>query len=141
MKRFINMTFHATIDEAIKIAESLLSYNSKMLLEISKKNDFKYDSGNGVEVALSLHTERAPVSVFTYKTFNPWSSVIGYSDAKSIFINVRKLPSMGVVDVASNLLHEYSHHAGFSHGSNYKTQDKELYSVPYYLSENILKWL
>lgn len=140
-KRFYNMTTQQKISDAILIAEKLLGYNSKMLIEISKKDDFKYNSGKGVEVALTLHSERSLVKVYTYKPFNPWTSAIGYSDGKAIYVNIRKLPNMSVIDVASNLTHEYSHYCGFSHSSNYKTQDKVLFSVPYYLSENIRRWL
>ena len=141
MTRFSNMTTQQKISDAIKIAEKLLEYNSKMLIEISKKDDFEFNSGKGVEVALALHAERSLVKVFTYKPKLPWSKAIGYSDGKAIYVNIRKLPDMSVVDVASNLIHEYAHYCGFSHGNNYKTQDKVLYSVPYYLSENIKNWL
>jgi urease accessory protein UreE len=139
--RFYNMTTQQKISDAIVIAEKLLEYNSAMLIEISKKDDFKYNSGKGVEVALALHAERSLVKVFTYKPKWVFSKAIGYSDGKAIYVNLRKLPEMSVIDVASNLLHEMAHHAGFNHSNNYKTQDKVLYSVPYYLSENISKWM
>ena len=141
LKRFQNQTNQQKISDAIKIAESLLAHYSKMLIEISNKNDFKYNSGKGVEVALALHAERSLVKVFTYKSKLPWSKSIGYSDGKAIYVNIRKLPEMSVVDVAANLLHEYSHAAGFHHSSNYKTAEKCKYSVPYYISENIKRWL
>ncbi len=140
-KRFLNMTTQPKIDEAIGIAESLLVYNSKMLVEISKKNDFKYESGSGLEVSLSLYASRPLVQVFTYKPKWIFSKAIGYSDGVAVYVNIRKLPSMSVGDVASNLLHEYAHHAGFGHGNNYKTKEKTLYSVPYFISENIQKWI
>lgn len=58
LKRFYKMTTQQKISDAILIAEKLLEYNSKMLIEISKKDDFKYESGKGVEVALALYAER-----------------------------------------------------------------------------------
>jgi hypothetical protein len=141
MKRFDNTTAQQKISDAILIAESLLTYNSKMLIEISKKDDFKYSSGKGVEVALALYAERSLVKVFTYKPKWVFSKAIGYSDGKAIYVNIRKLPERSVVDVAANLLHEYAHHCGFGHDNNFKTQEKVLFSVPYYLSENIENWL
>jgi len=139
--RFYNMTTQQKISDAIKIAEGLLAYNSKMLIEISKKDDFKFNSGKGSEVALALHTERSLVKVFTYKPFYRWSAAIGYFDGESIHVNIRKLPAMDAVDVASNLLHEYSHMAGFSHGNNYPSEYKNNFSVPYFISSNFLKWI
>lgn len=141
MKRFTNMTTQQKISDAILIAEKLLEYNSKMLIEISKKNDFKYNSGKGVEVALALHSERSLVKVYTYKPFNPWTSAIGYSDGKNVYVNVRKLPGLSLVDLVGNICHEYCHVSGFAHGSNYKTKEKCLFSVPYFVSENISKWI
>lgn len=141
MKRFQNQTNQSKISDAIVIAESLLVYNSKMLVDVSKKNDFKFESGKGVEVSLALYASQSIVNVYTYKPFNRWTSAIGYSDGKDIFVNIRKLPERSVLDVAANLLHEFAHHAGFKHGNNFKTQEKVDFSVPYYLSENILKWI
>lgn len=139
--RFSNMTTQQKISDAIKIAESLLAYNSKMLIEISKKDDFKYNSGKGVEVALELHTERSLVKVFTYKSKLPWSKAIGYSDGKAIYVNIRKLPEMSVVDVASNLCHEYAHYCGFSHGNNFPSEEKNRSSVPYFISNGVSRWI
>lgn len=141
MKRFQNMTTSTKIDAAIEIAERLLSVGSKMLTEISTKNDFKYNSGTGLDIAVDLRITREPVKVFTYKSFNPWSAAIGYFDGKAIHINIRKLPNMDAIDVARNLCHEYSHYCGFGHGNNYKTKEKTLYSVPYFISENLQKWI
>jgi hypothetical protein len=141
MKRFQNLTNQQKISDAILIAENLLSFKSNMMTEIKLKNDFKYGSGTGENVFQELYKDHPIVNIYTYRSFNPWSAAIGYSDGKAIYTNVRKLPSMSVVDVVGNILHEYAHYCGFSHGNNYKTEEKCLYSVPYYLSENIEKWI
>jgi hypothetical protein len=141
MKRFENRTNQSKINAAIEIAEKLLNIDSKMLGEIAFKNDFKYNSGVGFVVANALIKERPLIPVFTYKSFNPWSAAIGYFDGKAIYVNIRKLPSMDAIDVAKNLCHEYSHYCGFGHGNNYKTKEKTLYSVPYFISENLQKWI
>ena len=139
--RFKNCTLDPKIAEAIKTAELLLTDISPMINDIRYKNDFKFNSGSGAQVAANLLLMQAPVKVFTYKPFNPWSSAIGYFDGESIHVNLRRLPSMSKVDVTANLLHEYAHYCGLTHGNNYKTQEKCLYSVPYYISENISSWI
>lgn len=143
--RFNDNSFSVRVREAIKNAEKLLSSDSKMIEEIRNKSDFKYDSGGGEWVAWVLLKERPPIDVQTYKPKNPWTKAIGYFDGVSIHINSRKLPYMTIEDITANLCHEYAHYAGFHHGkgwgSNKKTLDKCLYSVPYFISENILKWI
>lgn len=74
------------------------------------------------------------VNVVGYKTFFPWSSVIGYSSLNSntIHINLRKLNSMTIEGYAGHLAHEICHIFGFQHGNNYPSPKKRL-SVPYAL--------
>lgn len=144
-KRFINKTGNNLVTSAIFAAEVLLDGDSEMMHEIRKKNDFKYGSGSGQDVYLGLYRQRELVNVNFYKTFNPFSSVIGYSNGRELFINERKIGSLTLSDIIGNLCHEYAHHAGFNHGTgrtrNYKTEDKCLYSVPYFVSENVGKWI
>jgi hypothetical protein len=135
------MTTQAKISEAILIAEKLLDVNSPMMNEIRLKNDFKYNSGKGVDIFLNLLKERPLVKVFTYKPWYAYSKAIGYSDGVSIHINIRKLPSMDVLDVVGNLVHEYCHVASYNHANNYKTEEKVKFSVPYFCSENIKRWI
>lgn len=143
--RFRNNVIDKKVAEAIKDAERLLTFGSTMLAEVHNKNDWKYESGNGFGIVIELMLAREPVNVFTYRPFNPWTSAIGYFDGKAIHINSRKLPRMSHVDIVSNLLHEFSHYCGFSHGTgptrNYKTKEKCLCSVPYFISENTGRWL
>jgi hypothetical protein len=110
-------------------------------LELGTKDNFGYDSGDGYNVAYKLIHGRDNVPVFFYKPFNPWSAAMGYSDGKAIYINSRKFASFAREDLIGLLLHEYSHIAGFSHGNNYKTEEKCLFSVPYFISENVKRWL
>lgn len=139
--RFDNRTNQTSIDLAIQYALNLLNPNSKMILELTNKNDFKFNSGTGQEVVAKLLEMREPIKIFTYKPMNPWTKAIGYFDGESIHINLRKLPSMTAKDVVANLLHEYSHYCGFTHGNNFYTTEKSKFSVPYFISDNIGKWL
>lgn len=77
------------------------------------------------------------VRVLGYKPFNPFSKVVGYTvhdddlTNDTIYINLRKLPSMSPQEVAGNILHECLHLINFGHGSNKLTKDKRK-SVPYF---------
>jgi hypothetical protein len=138
---FDNRTLNRDLNDAIDKANEMLVYNSPMMLELLSKDDFKYNSGLGFTVHEKIVGFNKTVPVFFYKPFNPWSAAMGYSDGKSIYINSRKFPSMVFSDVVGLLLHELMHQVGFNHGNNYKTEDKCLYSVPYFVSENVGKWV
>jgi hypothetical protein len=139
--KFVNNTIHKEIDQAIKLAESLLNIESPMIDSVRDKDDWKYNSGGSIAIASNLLKEHSPIQVYTYKPKLPWSKAIGYFDGKAIHINSRKLPFMTTVEIASNLIHEYAHCCGYSHGSNFKTDFKCKYSVPYFLSSNVEKWI
>jgi predicted SprT family Zn-dependent metalloprotease len=110
-----------------------------MANDLTMKTDWKY--GTKGDVLKTLLQEREPIHLFTYRPWNPFTKAIGYFDGKDIHININKLPRLSNSDLVGLLLHEYAHYCGFTHGNNYKTEEKCLYSVPYYLSENVEKWL
>lgn len=139
--RFRNNIIDPKVSEAIKKAEDLLMAGSNMINELTEKNDFKFNSGSGVQVALNLILAREPINVYTYKPFYPFSKALGYYDGEAIWINIRKMQVMNVDSLVGLLLHEHSHYCGYTHGNNYKSKEKVLYSVPYFLSENVEKWL
>jgi AraC-like DNA-binding protein len=145
MKRFRNCIIDKNIPFAIERAEDLLSINSNMIEEISKKTDFKYGAGDGSQVALNLVSKRDPINLFTYR---PWrkSKAVGYYQNGNIYISLYALERFEIVSLVGLLLHEYAHHCGYNHNSafgtsNFKTQHKVKHSVPYFLSENVEKWL
>lgn len=139
--RFINKTLSPKVTDAIYLANNLLTSESKLITDIRYKNDWKYNtSSNLIDELLKV---RPPISVFFYRSFNPFTKVLGYYKSGQIYINVKKVrsESFSTEDLVGLLLHEYSHYCGFTHGNNYKTLDKVLYSVPYYISENIKNWI
>lgn len=136
--RFVNNTYDVTVNRAIESACELLTLYSKMANDLTLKTDWKY--GVRGDVLKTLLIERKPIEIFTYRPWNPWTKAIGYFDGKAIHINIKRLP-MDTTDLTGLLLHEYSHYCGYTHGNNYKTEDKCLYSVPYFISENVEKWL
>ncbi len=141
MNRFINNTSNSEIDEAIKIANSLLNENSPMIKAVLNKTDWKYNSGTPLTIVHKLLEARNPINVYSYTKYK--TKAIGYFDGKNIYVN--SASGIKGLDLVGNLIHEYSHYCGFHHGTgwfrNYKTKEKCLYSVPYYLSENIHIWV
>jgi hypothetical protein len=141
--KFENRTNNENIKRAIFVAHDMLQPDTDMYDSVFYKDDWKYDGiKQGSHVIYNLIDIKRPVAqVFTYKPFNPWTSAIAYFDGKAIHFNIRKLPFLTVEQITGTLLHEYAHYCGFTHGNNFKTKEKCLYSVPYFLSENVSRWL
>lgn len=141
MTKFENRTLDKSLNLAIAKANELLWIGSIMMLDIMKKNDFKYDSGGGLLVHMKISQCKKVAPIFFYKPLNPFTSAMGYSDGKAIYLNSRKFKDFTFNDLVGLLCHEYLHMVGFNHGNNYKTQEKCLYSVNYFVSENVSKWI
>ena len=141
---FRNCVISKEVPRAINDATSLLFAYSPMIRELKElKNHFKYDTPeNFVEMLLST---KKIINVYTYRPKNPWSKVIGYYSEGKIHLNLKKLPTMDHYELVGFLLHEYAHYSGLNHGTgftrNYVTDDKLIYSVPYYLSQNVKRWI
>lgn len=69
------------------------------------------------------------VYVKPYKTFNPWSRVIGHARGDTIFVNTRKL-DLSLEDRVINIRHELYHLEGFKHPNNSPTEF-DYGTVPY----------
>lgn len=140
MIRYHNMTTDDSVKRALLQATLLLNDGSVMMQDLVKKADWKYGVLGPGDVYRKLFVEEhTPVAVRYYKPWNPFTKAVGYYQNNVLNINSRvKWDHTSLVGL---MLHEYAHHAGFHHGNNYKTQDKCLYSVPYYLSENAGKWI
>jgi len=129
------------VKAAAIVAEGLFHPNSLMMEELGVKDDFKYNSGTGFEVFSKIMRFDKTIQIFSYKPWYVYSKAIGYSDSRGIHINLRKLGILSHADIVGWIVHEAMHQVGFSHGNNYKTEDKVSFSVPYYVSSNIEKWL
>lgn len=143
--RFQNNVINKDVAFAVMIAETLFQPESLMMQELREKNDFKYNSGNGIEVYNKILNCKKVALIFTYRSKLPWSKSLGYSDGKAIHLNLRKLERLNLPELVGLLCHEYLHLVGFNHGfgasANFKTKDKCEKSVPYFASENVSKWL
>lgn len=119
------------LKEAAEIAEKVL-HDPSFIKEIREKNKFTYTPDSSEEVAEVIEANlNLKINVLTYKTWSPWSAVIGYSDGEDIYVNTRKLPYLSVSDYVGNFIHEFCHHIGYGHGNN-KPNGKE-HSVPYWV--------
>jgi len=87
--KFKNCTIHKEIDDAIMDAENLFLSDSEMMLEILRKNDFKYNSGTGLEIYRKLRDFNQIVNIFTYRPKWFLSKAIGYSDKNKEIIEHR----------------------------------------------------
>lgn len=141
MKRFNVNVISKEVIEAAKVAERLLSPGSLMLEEIRLKNDFKYNSGTGEEVYQKIVNCDAIVPVFTYRPKWRFTKAIGYFGRDAVHINIYKLDELEHNELVGLLVHEWLHKAGFGHGNNYKTKEKVLFSVNYFASENVSRWV
>jgi predicted metallopeptidase len=142
MKRFQNMTNQQKVNDAIVVAESLLSFNSNMMSEIKAKNDFAFDSGTGIQVYDKICKCEAVAPVYTYKAKWFLSKALGYSDSTGVYLNLRKLDSISYKELIGLLCHEWLHYGPhFTHGNNYPSEFKNKFSVNYFVSSNISKWI
>jgi hypothetical protein len=146
--KIINCSLIPDLTLAAEKACALLKPDSKMIAELGMKDDWEYNSGVGVYVGVKMAQKPdEPLRLLSYRPKNPLSNTIGYRRAGTdmAFINLYRLKTLSFKDLVAWTLHEYSHYRGFLHGTgwfaNYKTKHKCQYSVPYYISENIGRWL
>jgi hypothetical protein len=144
--RFENRTDSVYLDNFIQDATMLLLPHSKMTKELWHKNDWRYNSGTfGTVVLNKLLLDSAPVSVHIVPKKRK-TSAVAYTQNGEIFLYDDYIVNGLRENIVGTLLHEYAHCQGFNHfsffgTSNYKTKAKCLYSVPYFLSENVSRWL
>ena len=139
MTRFENRTLDKSINAVIIKANELLVNNSPMMLEILHKNDFKYESGSGEEVFEKIVNCKKVAPIFFYKPKWRFSKAIGYSQNGAIYLNTYRFKNLSINELTANLCHEFCHVSGLGHGNNYPSEDKNNFSVPYFVSSGILK--
>jgi hypothetical protein len=144
MKRFKLCAVSIKLEVVISSANLLLSEPSKLLDEVYNKSDWKYNSGTGLDVYTALLKARAPINVYVVPSKK--TKAVAYFQNGNIYIYQSYVDIASMTDLVGTLLHEYAHYCGFNHNSsfgtsNFKTKAKCLYSVPYYLSENVARWI
>ncbi len=140
--RFEDFTGLSKVCKAINHAEILLEPQSNMMYEIKNKSDWGYGCVHGIAVWHALLSVKSVVKIKLYTPINPFTGAIAMTNGDgNIYFNSRKIKDKSLEEITGTILHEYAHICGFHHGNNFKTKNKELYSVPYYLSSNVNKWV
>jgi hypothetical protein len=136
MNKLLNCTNHMAINIAVAIANGELKSSSPLMVAISKKHDWKYVEWptSGFDVVNQLLSGPKQVNVFLYRPLNPWSSARAKFQNGAIHLNVHYVnkKTTTIQKLIGSLVHEYCHAAGFGHGNNYRTKNKERYSVPFW---------
>ena len=126
------------IHKAANIVET--HYKDQAFLNILcgiEKFNFTYHSG--VHVAANIAASELKIQIKPYKTWNPYSNVIGYASKDMIFVNTRKL-NLPLKDRVENFFHEPMHLLGYSHKGN-SVNAFNLGTVPYKTASMFVKYL
>ena len=136
------------VNEAVVILEEVMNSQEfkERVLNFTFKGERRFHENNGLsnfeiynllmsgeEVLIPGADGVMNFDLTLYRSWNPWSKVKGYTkpDTIRIWINKKffRRTSWTVVDVASNMAHEWVHKMGFGHAYNYNSDRP--YSVPY----------
>lgn len=140
--RFKNNVINKDVAYACGIAEYLLSSESLMMKELRQKNDFAFNSGTGEEVYQKIVKCNKTVPVFTYRPKWFFTKALGMTKNGAIHLNIYAIDKLDPVALVGLLCHEWLHAGpGFTHSNNYKTEFKCNFSVNYFVSENIKRWI
>lgn len=129
----ITSTFY---DERIALASKLVMdhYKDMAFLErLALIQSFNHTKDSGAHVALRILRANIDIVIKPYKTFSPWSKVIGHAKGNTIYVNTRKL-DLPLEDRVANIMHEALHLLGYSHKGN-RVTEYNLGSVPYKVSK------
>lgn len=128
------------IHEVVRISNCVIS-NEDFLKEVEAFPKYDYTDKTSKQVADSLRNPK-PVIVSTYRTKNPWSSVIATtysSDPTTIYFNTRRNPRE-MPSMVNTSFHEMLHLQGWSHGDNYEYgKEKSVNHMVGTISEKYLK--
>jgi predicted metallopeptidase len=119
-------------DVVIEEAARLVAFHYgdyKFLEKLRTMGRFNHTNHTGHDVAKALQNNRLEIIIRPYKTFSPWSKVIGYAKGNVIFVNTRKL-DLPLRDRVENLMHEALHLLGYQHNGN-RVTPYNLGTVPY----------
>ena len=108
-------------DKTIHQAAALVKkhYNDLVFLKnVAQIESFNFTRDKGIDVAHKINESEITMNIKSYRTWSPFSKVIGHAKGDTIFINTRKL-DLSLEDRIENLFHEYLHLLGYSHKGNY----------------------
>jgi predicted metallopeptidase len=129
-------------DETIRKAASLVMEHYKdeeFLVNVRATGSFNHTKDRGNSIADKIIDSNLEITIKPYKTFSPWSKVIGYAKGNVIYVNTRKF-DLPLKDRVENIFHEFLHTLRYSHKGNRVTA-YNLRSVPYAVSSMFVKYL
>lgn len=113
--------------------------DDEFLALVKNVSHFNHTADIGLVVADKIANAKIDIKIVGYKTFSPWSSVVGHANGNTIFVNTRKI-NLPLGDRVENLMHETAHILGYSHKGNYVTM-YNLRTVPYLLGGMFSKYV
>ena len=125
-------------NEIVKKACELVEmhYKDEEFLKVMDSTTFNMP---GMKYSYVVKNSSIEISVKSYRTRNPFSSVVGYFDGKTIWVNTRKI-DMPLEDRTANIWHELSHAMGWQHKGN-RVTEFNLKTVPYLGSKLFVDYL
>lgn len=129
-------------NETIRKAASLVMDHYKdsvFLFNLGYVQNFNHTHDSGYALGKKIFNCDLGMTIKPYKTFSPWSNVIGYATGNTIFVNTRKL-DLPLKDRVENLFHEPMHLLGYSHKGN-RVNAYNLGTVPYKAAAIFVKYL
>jgi len=129
-------------DKTIHAAALLVSHHyndNDFLFEVKYSGLYKFTKLTPALVAQKIEDASNIMIVMPYKTWNPYSKVIGYAEKNIIYVNTRKL-HLPLKDRVENFMHESLHSLGFGHDGN-RVTDFNLKTVPYKCAAIFVKYL
>jgi predicted metallopeptidase len=126
------------IHEACRIVSSRL-FEFGFYEQLCNVEKFNLSTYNGKQVWQTMFQTELTVEVREYKTWNPWSKVIGHAKGNVIYFNMRK-KDLSQQDSVEFILHELMHLWGFKHKGN-KVTAFNLKTVPYLVARMFAKYI
>jgi hypothetical protein len=113
--------------------------DSEFLFNLGAIQNFNHSYDSGYAVGVKIFNSELKIQIKPYKTWSPWSNVIGYASGNTIYCNTRKL-HLPLKDRVENFFHEPMHLLGYSHKGNY-VNAFNLNTVPYRTASIFVKYL
>ena len=133
MKIILNLN-HETIRNA---ASALIRHHAdpEFIAMVANEPYFNHTHDSPEEVADNIlkTMPNVELTIVSYRTFNPFSRVIGHAKGNTIYVNDRKI-DLPYLDRVANLFHESLHLIGYSHKGN-RVNAYNLKTVPYRVAD------
>lgn len=125
------------IHEACRIVQLRL-FEFAFYEQLCNVEQFNHSNYNGKQVWQTMFSTPLVVEIREYKTWNPWSKVVGHAKKGVIYFNMRK-KHINQQDTIEFILHELLHLWGFKHKGN-KVTIYNLRTVPYLVAYMFAKY-